>query len=198
MKKHLRLLTAIVLLIMFMNISCEKDDNNSPLAQLEQIKGTGYFPMQVGNKWKLSNLPEKVIDKIVNINGTDYFRMIDGDTNYYRQTNDGKIYVKGTNTEEILKFDLSAETGHTWDYTIEGSADTWQVSLLSKNDTIKLDNHTFYNCYRFYYNIPQFADEEYIIWLAPDLGFVEIIYMGGTGNRNKLEAATINGINIEF
>jgi len=74
----------------------------------------------------------------------------------------------------------------------------WYATLTSKTDTIHLDNYTFYNCYRFFFDIPMMADDEHVIWLAPDIGFVEETYFGGTADRKKLEAVQIDGVQIEF
>jgi len=177
--------------------SCKKDnDINSKLSMLES---DNYFPLSVGNYWKLDYIPRRTIDKTEQLDGINYYRMIsEYDTAYYRKSTDGKVYSRTKSTNEILKFDLKASVGDTWTYKVGNSEYTWDVTLTSKTDTIKLNNCTFNNCYRFYYDIPQLADEEYVVWLAPGVGFVEEFYLGGTADRKKILKASINNIEIEF
>jgi len=198
MKLKLFFFKTLLLSGLIINISCEKEKENNPDTKLASIKGAGYLPLEVGNYWKLSNISDKMIDKVVNIGGNDYYRLISEDTSYLRKTEDEKIFERTKSSDEVLKFDLSAEVGQTWTYKHDNLDNTWYATLSSKNDTIKLDNYTFYNCYRFYFDVPLMIDEEHVIWLAPDIGFVQECYLGGSGDKIKLEKVIINGIDIEF
>jgi hypothetical protein len=120
------------------------------------------------------------------------------DTVYYRKTPDGKVYERRTTTEEILRFDLSADEGQTWTFKTIGFDEAWNATLVSKNDVVSMGDHTFVNCYRFFFDNPQWLDEEQIIWLAPGIGFIEEYSTGGTGDRMILKKARINGVPLRF
>lgn len=198
MKKGIILITSVVLTGLLILASCAKEK-----ADLEPnflIDGKDYFPLQIGNYWKLSYeiiKTTRTLDIEETVQETNYFRIISGrDTIYYRKTADGKIYEKSKISNEIIKFDLNAEVGHTWTY-IDYYTDIWNATLMSKNDTIIVGTHTFTNCYKYGYDIPQSADEEHIIWLAPDLGIIQEHWYGGFGTQ-KLTSVKINGVVTVF
>ena len=88
------------------------------------------------------------------------------DTAYYRIEDDNVFVIEHTD-DAAIKFDLSAETNMTWMYN------SYRVSLISKNDTININNHKITNCYHFYFDVPVMVDEEHCIWLAPEIGFIQ-------------------------
>jgi hypothetical protein len=172
-----------------------------------------YFPLQVGNYWVLSFGGTSTIDQIVTLNGIDYYRMIHvqvwpnssitKDTAFYRKTADGKVYQRGTkSSDEILKYDFGAASGQTWTYAIDPTTTfnphPMNVTLVSISDTVRLGNDTIRSSYRYYYDVPQTADEETIVWLAPGIGIVKKVYLGGTSDRIALTKAMINGVVKQF
>jgi hypothetical protein len=175
--------------------SCESSESDNT----NILNGEDYFPLHVGNYWKLSGMPERLVDITETIDNTTYYRIVSSwDTTYYRKTDAGKIFERTKTTGEILKFDLAADAGQTWTYESNNPKYTWRATLLSKNETVELGQTTYKNCYRFYFDIPQMADDEHVIWLAPGIGFIEEYYSGGTAGRKALTKAKIDGVEIEF
>ena len=186
------LITFFILLV-----SCESKDTRDIDSKLEMLTGAGYFPLHEGNFWELSSLGERTIDTTIQLDGYTWYRMVSLDTVFYWSAGNGKIYKRTASTDEILKFDLNAEVGETWSYPA-GSGFHWNATLQSKCETVTLDNYEFRNCYKFFYDVPELADEEHSVWLAPDVGFVREEYLGGTSEQKILQKVIINGIEIEF
>jgi hypothetical protein len=176
-------------------ISCRKEENIQ--AKLDKLKGQGYFPMQVGNYWKFSDISVIKIDAIEEIDGKEFYRFIwEMDTTFYRETSDGKIVYLSNSKEEKLLYDLSGEVGDRW--TIEKSSkDSTYMELSSKNDTIDINKYVFHNCYKYFSDgyDSLIIDNESSSWLAPNIGKIQIA--GGTGIK-KLEEVQIDGIKINF
>lgn len=182
-----------------LNVSCKKDNDNDIDSKLRMLDSNDYFPLHIGNSWSLDFIPERTISKVENLDGKDYYRLTsEYDTVFYRKSSDGKVYSRTKTTNEILKFDLNANVGDTWTYKSDKSNYTWNVTLTSKSEAVELNSYTFHNCYRFYFDVPQLADEELIILLAPGVGFVEEVYLGGTSDRKILKQVKISGIEIQF
>lgn len=170
-----------------------------------------YLPLKVGNYWEFNgygmHTTTYLIDSIVNIDGKDYFRLVssttgypNNDTVFYRKDPLGKVYARSKSLDEVLKFDFSAAVGSHWqNLTDPPYIDNypWTVTLNTKSDTVKSNNCTFENCYRFYYDIPQSADEEYGWVLAPGIGFVKQVSYGW-GFCYRIKKVKINGVVREF
>ena len=188
--------------------SCEKEEESEIQRKLNLLEGQSYLPLNVGNVWDFI-FYEFLIDSTEVINGKEYYRVITKygasrniefwDTIYYRETNDGKVFERDKKSDEFLRFDFSALAGDSWpfwdSYMQSSPENPWYAYLRSKNDTVDLGTHTFYNCHRYYYDFPNFVDEEYGIWLAPKIGFVRMTYQIGI---DSLRAVQINGVEIEF
>ena len=196
----------ITLIALCIFASCTKDavvDNSND-----------YLPLQVGNYWVISWVQNSnvstitmSIDKTENLSGTDYYWLVQTinyppahyDTAYIRKTVDGKVYERGKSSSEILKFDFSGSVGENWSY-IKDPLDTldsrfpWKVTFQSKSDTVNRSTFTFENCYRYYYDQLQSADEEYSWCLAPGVGFVKLT--GWVSYR--LTKAKINGVETVY
>jgi hypothetical protein len=202
MTKSISFISSIAVIGLLFTVSCKKDAVFN--------SGKDYFPLNVGNYWELSFRGTRTIDQIVNLDGKDYYRMVSvtvwpngsttKDTVYYRKTADGKVYQRDKNTSEILKFDLTASKGKMWHYTTENPIYPlpWNATLQNKTDTVVVNNNTLENCYRYYFDYPQTADEESAIWLAPGIGVVREEWIGGPANRIAITKARINGILKEF
>jgi hypothetical protein len=173
------------------------------------IPSADYLPLQVGNYWELGDKVTTLtmlIDKIETLSGIDYYRLLlnHKDTLYFRKTADGKVYERGKSATEVLKFDFSVSQGDSWSYAIDPeSTDAlsarfpWNVTFQSKVDTVQRSNYTFQNCYRYYYDQVQEADEEYFWCLAPGIGFVKQTGTGW-GISIRVKKVIINGVEIDY
>jgi len=74
-----------------------------------------------------------------------------------------------------LSFDLASEEGETWLYKEGKFGDTWYLTLLDKDDTVTVGNGTFVDCYCYWFDIPQMADDERMVWFAPVLASLRIL-----------------------
>lgn len=180
--------------------SCTKDAvlNNSQ----------DYFPLQLGNYWEFkafNGQPFKYqIDSIKNLDGKDYYRMLRSgfliqgtDTVYYRKDPASVVYEKRRTTQEVLKLNFDVPLGTTWDNGIDpSSGHMWHVTFSSNTDTVKCSNLTFENCYRYFYNVVETADDEHWWFLAPGVGIVKD--MNASFPASRITKAKINGIVREF
>jgi hypothetical protein len=203
-KTLILIISFIILIISFIIalsfIRCKKDSTVN--------QGDDYFPLQVGNYWEFKafngNPFKYQIDSIKNLEGKDYFRMLRSgflisgtDTVYYRKDPASIVYERRRTTQEVLKVNLSVPVGTKWDYAIDShSGHKWWASLGSKTDTVKCSNYTFENCYRYFYNVEETADEEYWWFLAPGVGIVKD--MNASFPASRLTKAKINGVETEY
>ena len=133
-----------------------------------------YLPLDAGNYWQL-----------------DYSSKTEVDTSYYR-IEDNKIIVKEGGRDEAVKFNLSAKVNDRWNYNSS------KVVLSSKTDTIRIGNALITNCYNFYFDIPEFIDDEHSIWLAPGIGFIQEMCGECMHHVRKLDKARIGTQDIDF
>ena len=183
--KTLRLFIVLISVSIFLH-SCDKEDEKVTLTD-------DYLPLEVGNYWQLDNLNKKEIvgTKLID-NKTYYLLTILNDTMYYRIENDQVFVIEQTEPPSI-KFDLSAEVNDTWNFN------PCIVKLISKTDTIIINNHKIINCYQFYFDIPDMIDEEHSTWLAPGIGFIQEQCFGECLHQfYKLDKARIGGQEIEY
>jgi hypothetical protein len=188
MKHHILLVTAALTILILS--SCKKEVTN-------KVPVTGdYLPMQVGNYWEIQDFTKYNITgtKIIDFK-TYYIFVQQNDTSYYRNDNN-KIYVRRSNTNESVKFDLTANTGETWEFKDGGTS--WNVTLTSKTDTITINNTKIPNCYNFFLDLPQAVDDEHAIWLAPGIGFINMTCGFCAYPSLKLQKARINNTEITF
>ena len=179
--------------------SCKKDDDYD--------LSKDYLPLQVGNYWEFQEWTDS-IDNIVKMDGNDYYRVLYrrynansySDTVYYRKTSNGKVYMRSKfYPEDILRFDLNAQIGQTWEYINTWNLDRpWKVTLQSKIDKIQLGNDQIKYCYRYYFDIPISIDDESCRWLAPGIGFVLESNAQWTSGAYRLTKVRINGVERQF
>ena len=119
------------------------------------------------------------LDKVVNLDGKDYFRIVSSgylsfsDTSYYRKDPYWKVYKKQRGSNEVLLFDFGVPVSYKWVMqVVENNLKFWAI-VVSKTDTVQSHQYTFENCYRYYYNVIESADEEFGWDLAPGVGFVK-------------------------
>jgi len=126
MKRVYHFHSILLIICILLSVSCEKKKDNNIDSSLDLLTDKGYSPLQVGNYWHLSYLPERRIDTTEEIEGVAYYRMLsDQDTLYYRKSENGKIFRRTKDSDEIVKFDLSAEVGETWTYSSSNSGMVW-------------------------------------------------------------------------
>ena len=72
-----------------------------------------------------------------------------------------------------------------------------EVTISLSVSTLDIGNKTLKNCKAYYYDVDNWADEEYTVTLAKGIGFVKE-YSNAWGNGALLKSATINGRKIDF
>ena len=183
--RNLRLFIVLMSVSIYL-LSCDKED--------EKVTVTNdYLPLEVGNYWQLDNMDkiEIVGTKLID-NRTYYLLQFLNDTMYYRIEND-KVFVIEQKENPSIKFDLSAEVNETWNYF------SCTVKLISKTDTININNQKILNCYHFYFDVPDMIDEEHSTWLAPGIGFIQEQCDGECLHHfKKLDKARIGGQDIDY
>ena len=182
--KLIKVLSLFVIELIFV-LSCKKNDDTISLTNK-------YLPLEIGNYWQLDYLEKREIINTKEIGGKIYYLIQSGnDTDYYRIEND-KVYVIAYDDNESVKFNLSANVNDTWNYN------SYKVKLISKTDTIIVNDTKFVNCFQFYYDIPGMVDEEHSIWLAPNIGFVQEQCGECLHQIKKLDKVKINGQEIDY
>ncbi|PKP32173.1 MAG: hypothetical protein CVU00_11960 [Bacteroidetes bacterium HGW-Bacteroidetes-17] len=183
----MRLLKTILLfaIALIFIVSCEKNKDAISLTNI-------YLPLEIGNYWQLDYLTKKEVVGTKKI-GDKIYHLIQyqNDTTYYRIEND-KVYVIEYEDNESVKFNLSAKVNDTWNYH------SYMVKLVSKTDTIIVNDTKFINCFQFFYDVPGLVDEEHSIWLAPNVGFVQEQCGECLHQIKKLDKAKINGQEMDY
>lgn len=167
-------------------VSCKEDERPS-------IPDAGeYLPLQVNNFWLIDHFGQLTVIGNKVIENKTYFALVQGtDTNYYRNENN-KIYVRRTDVDESVKFDLTVGVNESWQF--QG----WTVSLVSKTDTIAINNTKIPNCYHFFFDIPMSVDAAHSIWLAPGIGFIKMTCGYCPYPSLNIIKANINNVEITF
>lgn len=164
--------------------SCEKDEKAITLS-------SDYLPLEIGNYWQLDHSEKKEVVSKTILDGKDYYLLrYLNDTSYYRVENN-KVYVIEHTDKESLKFNLSARVNATWNYHSQ------TVKLVSKTDTIVINNKKIANCYHFYFDNPIWVDDEHSIWLAPGIGFIQEQCGECPYPFRKLDKAKISGLETD-
>lgn len=185
--KTLQKILFVFLLPLF--VACETEDSY-------MWSTIDYFPLEAGNYWEYKNTSPNIdyterntIGATVVLNNKIYWPIKSSSQNspvsYRRKSADGKVFYKDKDGDEYLKFDLNRNEGEEWQYKQGQNQTLWTAKLVSKSKTVKINEHTFKNCYHFSYDIPEVADEEHQIILAPGAGIVRIS-SSSTGNLDLI------------
>jgi hypothetical protein len=167
-------------------LSCDKNDEPSTPA-------SEYLPLKTGNYWQFEHDTAKM--EVVGtqiLNQKNYYLLrYHEDTTFYR-IEDSRIYVMVPGQHESVKFRLDARVNGAW------TCGAYVVTLMSKTDTIAINDQKIPGCFAFYFDVPVMIDEEYSIWLAPGIGFVQQACGECPYPVRKLVKARINGQMITF
>jgi hypothetical protein len=146
--------------------SCKKDKDTLLL-------GDDYFPLSVGNNWKLEHLDlREIVGKTTLENKEYYIMTINSDSIYYRR--DGNSILQKTQpTGESVLFRLDANVGDSWQFPMGSGSSAYNVTLASKTDTVIINGKQFTNCYHFFFDAPLVVDEEHSVVLAPGIGYIK-------------------------
>jgi len=175
-----------------------------------EAQSDSYLPLQVGNYWNF--VPTGVLSSDYNVHreitgkatlqGHEYYLLVSTssgndykDSLYLRVDNNGYVYSRRPNsTWEDNYFRLKGDDGDSWTYAID---DHDKVTITLSNVDVEIDNTTIKACKAYYYNVDNWADEEYTRTLAKGIGFVKE-YSNAWGMGEILKSARINGTKIEF
>ena len=187
----------------FLLAGCEEDSTF-------EISSNSYLPLEVGNTWifrSMQNINDpKTFKKViaeVTLENRVYAQVISGrypddiiyDTTYYRVEDNGFVYSRQKNSaDEENRFRLDASDGDAWTYPTAGN---YTASITISFIDLELKTKNLRNCKAYYFDIPQWIDEEYTTTLAKNIGFVRE-YSNAWGLGRVLESATINGRKFKF
>ena len=160
--------------------------------EFRSMAGNDYLPISNGNYWKMQYAEKRAIDGKTKIDGKEYYVMQDGEYKFFYRKEKNKVWVKEFDDPPGIKFDLNAKINDTWKYN------DWNVTLISKTDTVFINKKFITNCYSFYLDIPEMVDDEHIIWLAPGIGFIKEECPEWAFPVKRLEKAKINGNEMVF
>jgi hypothetical protein len=182
--KTLRIMV-VLLNVTICLLSCDKKEEKATFTNV-------YLPLETGNYWQFDNTDKKEIIGTKIINGKTFYSLkYLSDTTYYRIEND-KVFVIEHTGSAAVKFNLSANVNETWNFN------SYIVKMVSKTDTITINNQKIINCCHFYFNIPVAVDDEHSIWLAPGIGFIQERCGECMYPVSKLNKARIGGIDFDY
>jgi hypothetical protein len=183
--KTLKLAFALTFTSVFL-LSCDKNDEPS-------TSTSQYLPLETGNYWQFEHDTAKM--QVVGtqiLNHKNYYLIrYHEDTTFYRVEN-ARIYVMVPGQQESAKFRLDTRVNGAWTFG------AYIVKLMSKTDTVTINDEKIPGCYGFYFDVPVMVDEEYSIWLAPGIGFIQQTCGECLYQTRKLVEARIGGQIIDF
>ncbi len=164
-------------------LSCENNDIG---------RQWSYLPLETGNYWTFSNSFKREITGTEKVHGKEYFVMVSsGDTSFLRTTKNKVLVLKPgqSSKEEAMMFDIHARVKDKWKFN------EWEITLQNDTASVFIGDSVIRNCKQYYFDIPATADEEYNLWLAPGVGFIQTRCLGEcVGTYNKITAAKIGGV----
>lgn len=168
-------------------LSCEQNDVN---------RNWSYLPLEVGNYWTFSNSFKREITGVQKVGRKEYFILATPyDTTYIRVTKNKVLSLKPGDDEEqeAVMFDIKARVKDKWKFN------NWEVTLQNDTASVFIRDTVIRGCRQYYFDIPGMADEEYNLWLAPGIGFIQSRCLGECiGNYVKVTDARIGGVVPDF
>jgi hypothetical protein len=199
----------IIVLFALSFSACSDDDKECDCGN----PSDSYLPLRIGNYWEFESLPEPSkmymrteVTRTTDLDGSTYYELISTsqvedenanyrDTTYYRVDSRGYVYTRKKNVAtEINIMRLFGNNGDKW--TSETSYDEDAVITLSVIDDLAIGEKNLDDCKAYSFDIEQWADEEYTIYLAPGIGFVK--NFSGWGFGSRLTKASVNGREYTF
>ncbi len=191
------------LLISALFTSCDKDDSDSdPLPATTSI----YFPLEIGDRWEYPNRIRKVNSE-VEVNNKKYMQVVDEfyeddvllyeKESFYRKNNQKVYKLYADKLNEFLFLDFSKREGESWKYkTANDDNEKWNVEVLSETN-FTINKHIIENCKQFFYDVPNYFDEEHSITYAPGIGEISK-HSSVWGFDETIKKAVINGNEFVF
>jgi len=174
-----------------------------------------YLPLKIGNYWNFQATGpsqgqstiqiHREVASLVTINNHEYYLLITSssgnnytyqDSSYYRIDSNSFVYIyrKSNPNFEDNRFRLNGDDHDTWSFPVEGNDDAHITLTVG---SVTLGNVELTKCKSYFYDVIQWADEEYTITLAPGIGFVKE-YSNAWGLGQVLTSAKINGQVFSF
>jgi hypothetical protein len=172
--------------------------------EIFEKNGERYLPLQVGNYWELEPpIPNYGFHTKIEILGTttidgkEYFEFkkvmkeaqfpADSVVFYLRMDNNAFVF-RNDNGADVNIYRLAARDGYVWKHG--------DSNVTVRKHTIKLQTQDVTDCKTFYYDHPDYVDEEHYTSFAPEIGFIEEHYT--FGRIATLTYARINGVEHHF
>ena len=189
------------LLILALFTSCDKDDSY----QLPETSNT-YFPLKIGDRWEYPNQIKKVSSE-VEINNKKYMLIVNeiykadvlhsSSESFYRKENQKVYKLYADKSNEFLFLDFAKREGESWKYkTANDDNEKWNVEVLSETN-FTINKHIIENCKQFFYDVPNYFDEEHSITYAPGIGEISK-HSSVWGFDETIKKAVINGNEFVF
>lgn len=161
--------------------------------------------MNVGDSWSYKSRKEEV-KGLKTINNTVYFEVqsdyYHADTvnysykYYYRTASFGKVYQYNAEANtEFLLFNFMVPVNHSW--TSPSGTYSWHITNATNTKVVNIGHTQLTNCREFVYDIPEAADDEHGIVLAPGIGRI-INFSFAWGFADTLRSAHVNGVDYHF
>lgn len=195
-------LLSLVFLIFALLTGCDDDKTFSYTNY-----SNDYFPLNIGDSWVYGELTQKV-STTQNINNKEYMVVLSeiyrADTlfysreDFYRRVNH-KIYkLYEDQSDEFLCLDFSLPENESWSYKTEDNPDQeWKVTVLPNISFQFKNGLEIDDCKRFFFDVEQWADEEYRLTFAPGIGRIST-FSTAWGLGDTIQKATINGVEYHF
>ncbi len=177
------------------------------LVLFTRLVAQDYFPLEVGNTWIYyvnSYFPDTMtyhVSDSLNIDHVKYFlygMFLPSEYNFkdtIRKDAEGNIWKK-VNRVDYLWFDFTKDSGAVYTFPDHNSSYYYNVEVVDKNFTLQTNRGNYSHCIKFFFDIPQFVDDEVFYSFAPEMGIIEMY--GGDGPQLLLDSASIirtpNGI----
>jgi len=176
--------------------------NNVPMDVRSMLN---YLPLEIGNSWDFKTLYGSPYSRIhrevmgkATINNREYYLLVTTssystipDSSYYRIDNNGFVYIHRyyQGNFEDNRFRLNASNGDSWTYPIDNNS---IATIRTTAESLVLGDTEVKNCKGYYFDVAKWADEEYTIILAPEIGFAKE-YSNAWGLGQVLKSAKIHG-----